>query len=167
MIPSAPPTRFENQVFEVRPPARVAPHQQAKAARQDEGAGADGAARRLAARAPGRNLHPAGLALGPGRLARPGAEVAGEPPEAGIGEQIDAVRIAVGAAPLLDDGDQLANAARAVLFGEAAHLGLDGIGGLAVDDPHRGPVDEGKQHQDRGAEQDDVEEREPERRSPD
>ena len=79
--------------------------------------------RLLAARPPGRDLHPP--VFGSGSLARPGAEIAGERLERGIGKKVDAVRIAVGAAALLDDGDQAADSPRPVLLGEAANLGLD------------------------------------------
>ncbi len=155
---------FQNQPFEVRTAAGVAADEQPEAARQHEGVGADGAVRLLAARTPGRDLHP--TVFGPGSLARPGAEIAGERLERGIGEEVDAVRIAVGAAALLDDGDQAADAPRPVLLGKTANLGLDCIAGLAVDDPDRGPVDEREQHQDRGAEEADVEKRKPERGRP-
>ena len=155
---------FQDQPLEVRSPARVAADEQPEAAGQQKRARADGAVRLLSACAPGRNLDPAVLC--PRSLARPCAEIAGEPPQAGVGEQIHAVGVAVRAAPLLDHGDQLAHAARAVLLGEAAHLGLDGVASLAVDDPHRGPVDEGEQNQNRGAEERDVEKREPERGGP-
>ena len=154
-----------DQPFEIRAPAAVAPDQQAELPGQDEDAGAD-AARALAAAAGAARRHVDPAALPRLRLARPGAEIAGERAEGGAGEEVDAVRVPVGAAPLLDDGDQPAHAARAVLLGQAADLGLDGGVGLPVDDPPRRPVDEREKHQDGGAEKADIEQGQPERRRP-
>ena len=164
VIPSAPPRDSRIRSSKSARPRGSRPTSSRKPPRQDEGAGADAAVRFLAARARRRNFHPA--AFGAGGLARPGAEIAGELSQSGVGEEVDTVRIAIGTAPLPDDGDQLADAPRPVLLGKAAHLRLDGVAGLAVDDANSGPVNEGEQQQDRGAEENDIEQREPERGGP-
>ena len=164
VMPSAPPRDSRIRSSKSARPRGSRPTSSRKPPGRTKVAGADAAVRLLAARARRRNLHPAGF--GAGCLAWPGAEIASELAQSGIGEEVDAVRITIGAASLPDNGDQLANAPRPVLLGEAAHLGLDGVAGLAVDDANSGPVDEGEQQQNRGAEEDDVEEREPERGGP-
>ena len=81
-------------------------------------------------------------------LGRPAVEVARKRGEIGPGQEIDAALLALAAAALGDHLLEPAQAARAVLLGEAADLRLDGVIGLGIDQAERAEVEKAEEDDD-------------------
>src|SRR5690242_18705959 len=95
---------------------------------------------------------------------RPSLEIAGELVQQRIGHEIDRVVDAARRAlcrrdALIDDLDETGETVLAVLLGEAADLGVDGLLGLGLDEIRGREIDESQERQHRRREQREIDRR--------
>ncbi len=88
---------------------------------------------------------------------RPGGDVAGQRPPAGIGHQIQHAVAAIAGAARRDDLDEAAQPPLGILLGKPSDLGIERRFGLALDEIGAGPVDEQQDAQHRGCEHQEIE----------
>ena len=157
-----PADRLAEPGVDLQPLPDVAPDQKAEPAGQLEDAGAaeiDGAAPIGVFELEG---HPA---VGAGFLPGPGAEVSGDRPEAGIGQQIEPAARPRPRCPAVEGAHQAESPELGVLLAEPADLGLDRLVGLARHEAGGGPVEETDQHHRRHPEQPEIDQGQAERRA--
>ncbi len=159
----APADALLDQRLDLQALLDLAPDQQAEAAGQREARGA-GAPRLEPSSSPRTSTLKLSQPSGPGSTWGQRLDVAGDPAAGRIDQQVDAGALRMGLAAPLDDLAQAQQALAAVLLGEPGDLGLDGVGGLALEHARGRDVEQPEQRQRRDPEQREVDQRQTEGR---